>query len=346
MVGMKKFIRKERLYILLLVFVILINIAVLTTGKDDHARVKPGKAKIPAYQLQPSRQDVERIFKEKKYLAVLFSLAMLLIAAIFFLGVLVDTILASMKFAGNEPAIRTGDPGRVRWNLWDVYKVSILFLFFGHMTVLIESALVRVFPVLNNNNFRMILNSSVLDTIGIVFILYFTIGQYKERLISLGLTFRNFFKNVFYGVVAYVAAVPILIVVLVIIGVAVSVFKYVPERQPVVELFLREKDPTFLFYTSIFAAFVGPIIEELFFRAFMYQAFKKYVGVFWAVMVTSVFFAALHAHLIGFLPIMILGIVLCYVYEKTGSIVSSITVHTIHNLSMVFLVFLVKQLMG
>ena len=60
--------------------------------------------------------------------------------------------------------------------------------------------------------------------------------------------------------------------------------------------------------------------------------------------VTAGLFAALHAHIVGFFPIMVLGMLLAYIYEKTGTLVSSVTVHMIHNLSMVFLVFLVKQI--
>jgi membrane protease YdiL (CAAX protease family) len=119
---------------------------------------------------------------------------------------------------------------------------------------------------------------------------------------------------------------------------------YVPEKQAVVELFLKEKDARFLFYTSMFAAVVGPIIEELFFRGFMYSAFKKHIGVIGAMLITAVMFAALHAHAVGFVPIVVLGLLLAYLYEKTGTLVSSITVHVIHNVAMVLLVFLVKQL--
>jgi membrane protease YdiL (CAAX protease family) len=54
-------------------------------------------------------------------------------------------------------------------------------------------------------------------------------------------------------------------------------------------------------------------------------------------------FAALHSNVVGFLPIMVIGITLTYLYERTGTLVSSITLHIIHNLNMVFLVFMVKQ---
>ena len=75
----------------------------------------------------------------------------------------------------------------------------------------------------------------------------------------------------------------------------------------------------------------------------MYSAVKKYVGYFWSLLFTSLVFASLHANIVGLVPIMVIGIALAYLYEKTGSLVPSITVHIIHNLSMVGLVFLVKQ---
>ena len=55
-------------------------------------------------------------------------------------------------------------------------------------------------------------------------------------------------------------------------------------------------------------------------------------------------FAALHAHPVGFLPIMLIGAVLAYLYEKTGTLVAPITAHIVHNLCMVGFVFLLKQM--
>ena len=109
------------------------------------------------------------------------------------------------------------------------------------------------------------------------------------------------------------------------------------------ELLLKEKGGAFLAYSSLFAAILGPVIEELFFRGFLYGVFKKYIGVFWSMTITAAIFAALHTHIVGFFPIMALGMLLAYLYEKTGTLVSSITVHIMHNLGMVFLVLLIKQ---
>ncbi len=202
----------------------------------------------------------------------------------------------------------------------------------------------KSFHFMKNDNLRMILNSSVLDALTIVFILYLTVGQYKERLASLGLSLKNFGRNVYYGIIGYLAAVPVLVGTLVIIAVIIHITKYVPEKQPVVELFLKEENTAFLAYTTIFAAGLGPVVEELFFRGFLYGALKKNIGIFWSVLITAALFAALHTNIVGFLPIMVLGVVLAYIYEKTGTLIPSITVHVIHNFSMVLFVFLVKQL--
>jgi membrane protease YdiL (CAAX protease family) len=183
-----------------------------------------------------------------------------------------------------------------------------------------------------------------MDILVVVFMIYFTVVQYKESLASLGLSVKNFLRNVWYGVVAYVALIPILIGIIAMISVVINVIKYVPPKQPVVELFLKERNAPFLLYTSLFAAIAGPVIEELFFRGFVYNAIKKYIGIFWATLLTAAMFAGLHTHLVGFLPILALGILLAYLYEKTGTLISSITVHMIHNFGMVLLVFLVKQL--
>ena len=349
------FIRRERLYFLLIVFILMVNTVVIyypgrkAGGQKASIAQKsvkadkdlPGKV-LDEFSLSP--EETAKIVSQKKDLAFLLSISALLILLVLLSGLLIDSILVCMKLVGRSIDIRSQDPGRALWNIWDVARVAILFFFLGYMATIIESFLVREFRFLKNDNLRMIINSSILDTLSVIFILYFTVGQYKEKLTSLGISFKNFFRNVAYGIAGYIAAVPAFIFVLLITLIVINITKYVPERQAVVELFMKEKNAPFLIYTSFFASVIGPIIEELFFRGFMYGALKKYTGIFWATMITATVFASLHANLAGFLPIMVLGILLAYLYEKTGTLVSSITVHIIHNFSMVYFVFLIKQL--
>ncbi|OGW78569.1 MAG: hypothetical protein A3C51_00310 [Omnitrophica bacterium RIFCSPHIGHO2_02_FULL_46_20] len=347
------FIQRERLYILILVFVLLFNLAAILHGESkSKQKVVPGPTSVlsaeeaKAKKFEESlvrRQEMEKALHKNKEALILFSLAAILILGLILLGLVIDAIIFSSKLAGKNLDVHTRIPGPVRWGLLDVGKVVLLLLFFAYLLILSEVFLSRLFPILKVDNFRMIVNTSLLDIIAAALILYFTIDRHKERLAALGLSTKDFFKNVFYGIVGYIALIPILIALLIITAVVINIIKYVPERQPVVELFLKEKDIAFLAYSSLFAAIIGPIIEELFFRGFMYGALKKYLGVLWAMIMTAAVFAALHTQIVGFLPIMALGILLAYIYEKTGTLVSSITAHIIHNLSMVFLIFLIKQ---
>ena len=344
------FFKRDRLYLLLIIFILAVNTAIFLPlekkgqgKKTDVSERVIGKEKM-AEQLLLERENVEGMLHKNRPLAILFMLTSLLILAIIFLGILVDLLLLSFKLSRKKIEMATYKPHNISWNAWDVAKVVILFMFFGYCIIVIESLLAAPFPILKNNNFRMILNTSILDLLCAVFILQLTVGQYKEKLISLGISFKNFFRNIFYGIVGYMAIIPILAGLLIITAIVIKLINYVPEREPVVELFLKEKDSAFLIYTSIFTSMLGPVIEEVFFRGFMYNAFKKYIGIFWAVLLTSALFAGLHTNIVGFLPIMTLGILLAYLYEKTGTLVSSITVHTIHNLSMVLFVFLIRQI--
>lgn len=352
MIKVLNFINKERLYILILIFVLLFN-AVVFLYSDKSAAPKKAKAKSAIdirqersqrfhEEFVSRRSDIEESLRKNEGLTLLLGLVTMLIAALLLLGITIDFIIFAAIFR-NKLDIRTLSPPPAKWRIWDICKVAILFMFFGYIIIISEAFWSRIIPALKSDNIRMIVNTSILDILAVFFIINFTVVQYKESLTALGLSASNFFKNVFYGVMGYIAIVPVLIAILAVTAIIINVTKYVPERQPVVEMFLKEKGTAFLTYSSIFAAIVGPVIEELFFRGFMYGALKKYVGIFWSMAITAAIFAALHTHIVGFFPIMVLGMLLAYLYEKTGTLVSSITVHIMHNLSTVILVFLVKQ---
>ncbi len=341
MMKFTELVRRERLYILLLIFVMLAGLLFAVSGQGGKVKAESAKAKVAANSLQ-----MEKLLQEERPLAIIFTIASLLIIFILFLGVVVDIILFSARLSGKAIDIHTYRPDVAKWDILDIARVIILFLFFGYILIIIESFLVKTLPVIKNGNLRMVLNSSILDALTIILILYFTVWQYKEKLKNIGITFKNFFANILYGVVGYVATLPLLFLILALTSVVTGLFKYVPKEQVVVELFMRENNPAFLLYTSAFAAIAGPIVEELFFRGFMYSAVKKHAGIFWATVITALLFALLHAHAVGFLPIMVLGILLAYLYERTGTLVSSVTVHIMHNFSMLLLVFLAKSVKG
>ncbi len=336
------FVRQERVYFLLIIFILLINAITVNmdSGREHALKTAEGTGEIFA-----DRAEMEKFLSENRDLAVIVGLVSLLVIAVIMLGLALDILIVSLKLSKGTINISTSPFIASGWPLADVGKVAVLFLFFGHVIIISESFLSGVFPFFNDENIRMILNSCILDILAVVFIVHFA-ARHRQDITALGISARNFFRNVLYGLTAYIALVPALVAALALILLIVTITKYVPEKQPVVELFMNEKNASFLFFSSVFAAIIGPVIEEIYFRAFMYKALKRRAGLAAAAILSSAIFAALHSNIVGFVPIFMLGILLVYLYEKTGTLVASMTVHITHNLGMVFFVFLLRQLKG
>jgi len=262
---------------------------------------------------------------------------------LFFAGLILDAVFLfgpdRKAVFSKGPLIKTG------WGPWDVCRVVILFSFFAYVLIIIESGIVSLMPSLENKKYLiMMLNSTVMDFLAIAIVLRIALVEYKERLRSLGLSMANFIKHIGIGIIGYITALPVIIGALVFTMWITKLLKYTPPMEPVVKLFLEEKSLLLLMYSAVFAIVFGPICEEIFFRGFMYPALKKRMGALMSIICTAFLFSVLHTNAVGFLPIMVLGVLLAYLYEKTGSLVPSIGVHVIHNAGMMLLVFLTKGL--
>jgi membrane protease YdiL (CAAX protease family) len=192
----------------------------------------------------------------------------------------------------------------------------------------------------------MLINTFFIDIFAGLVLLYFVIVKYRERLASMGLKFSSFFKDILSGITTYIFIAPLLLVILFLSILLLDFLGYTPPPQPVFEVFMEEKRSDVLLFLTIFVAVFGPIAEEMFFRGFMYSAIKKRLGVLTAALLSAAIFSSLHTNIVGFLPIMTLGVLLAYLYETTGSLVASMTVHIVHNSIMVGFVFFIKELMS
>jgi membrane protease YdiL (CAAX protease family) len=78
---------------------------------------------------------------------------------------------------------------------------------------------------------------------------------------------------------------------------------------------------------------VAPVVEEFFFRGFMYRAFRTNMPAGVAALAVGGIFGAIHAPTgVAAIPLLIFfGVVLCLVYEWTGSLYWAIAVHAINN---------------
>ncbi len=89
---------------------------------------------------------------------------------------------------------------------------------------------------------------------------------------------------------------------------------------------------------------LAPVSEEIFYRAMIYPFLRGMVGKSWGFILAGLVFGLAHWDLWRALPLAIGGAILCYLYEKTGSILVPITAHGVWNGIMALLVMLKIQI--
>ncbi|WP_367870561.1 lysostaphin resistance A-like protein [Luteolibacter sp. Populi] len=116
----------------------------------------------------------------------------------------------------------------------------------------------------------------------------------------------------------------------------------IESMQESVKLLKEAKDPVVLILMGVAAVIVAPVAEEIVFRGYLYPAAKRFCGPVCGIIFASMVFAAAHANVVALLPLFILAVLLCLVYELTGSIWANISVHFLFNAATVAIQLLVR----
>ncbi|MCY4575948.1 MAG: type II CAAX endopeptidase family protein, partial [Chloroflexi bacterium] len=90
-------------------------------------------------------------------------------------------------------------------------------------------------------------------------------------------------------------------------------------------------DPISFAIIALSAVIIAPLFEEIFFRGFMYQAFRKTMAVWPAAILTSLIFGMAHIDPAIIIPIALVGMILLGIYRWTGNLWSSIITHAGYN---------------
>jgi membrane protease YdiL (CAAX protease family) len=82
----------------------------------------------------------------------------------------------------------------------------------------------------------------------------------------------------------------------------------------------------------------GPFCEEIFFRGFALPVFARRYGLWGGILISAALFSAFHFSIGALVPIFIFGIVLAWLYVRTGSIYPSMIAHSVQNIVATLLV--------
>lgn len=223
-----------------------------------------------------------------------------------------------------------------RWGLIEIVLVYTGIFFSG----IIASLLGSQFPVLRAGFgmgdigfflFAFLIQFVMTIALVYLFVIVLAEGSWSDLGIK-NTAWFNYFK---YGVQGGL----ILILVVIVLGIVIKQFQ--PELPPQYyeEMLRSAGNLTVALLVILVGAVLAPFSEELFYRGMVYPVFRGKLGPGWGAVVAGLVFGLVHLDLWRALPLAVGGVILCYIYEKTDSILVSAVAHGVWNGTMSIIVF-------
>lgn len=161
-----------------------------------------------------------------------------------------------------------------------------------------------------------------------VFILGILLAGKKKLVALFGLRWPGFPRGVLPALLVLVCLYPVLHLIQ---NAVIQIYGPQQGQQELVH-FLRDS-PAWKEKSVVIAMVViwAPLVEEFIFRGVFFGVLRQYIGLWGGLILSSVVFALVHAHIPTLPGLFVLGMVLGAVYHKTGSLWAPIFLHSIFN---------------
>lgn len=121
--------------------------------------------------------------------------------------------------------------------------------------------------------------------------------------------------------------------------------RWTPKNLPIEEYF---KNAASGYALALFGILVAPVVEEIFFRGFLYPALERWIGVVAGLVLTSAAFSLLHGGQLGeawapMLVLFLVSAVLTAVRIRTHSVATCVLVHMGYNATLFSIMFIYTQ---
>jgi hypothetical protein len=214
-----------------------------------------------------------------------------------------------------------------KWGISDVVWVLILRI----LVVFILGRLVLPLIPVVSQQLLNVLDRVILICLTLIFALRW--GSLKD----LGLKWQPLGKNIAFGLIGGVA---LFVLATGAQHIFVSFLAADITTNPLVSMAANAKTPLQLAAPLFVAGVMAPIAEEIYYRGFALPAFIKRWGVVIGVIVSGLFFSAVHLSVIWFAEIALVGMGLAFLYYWTGSLIPGIIAHSFVNSARLILVYL------
>jgi membrane protease YdiL (CAAX protease family) len=217
------------------------------------------------------------------------------------------------------------------WNIWDlifIYAISAVFAF-----PLADGVLTQIGPWLTGQSgaevesllffLRYLFYFTIVMAVILMVVLKIRRGSWQD----LGLRSISFKNLLVYGLGAGLGIVTIIL----ILGIAMQMLQPEVPPQAIEEVLRAAKRPEEILFIVLAAVFLAPMVEELFYRGMIYPYLRNHFGILGGSLISGLIFGLAHWDLWRALPLAIGGVLLCWIYEKSGSLWASICAHGVWN---------------
>lgn len=225
---------------------------------------------------------------------------------------------------------------KVPWKSWEAVLVFVLS--WVGIPLLILSAFRFAAPYdaniqafvqgIRTNDITASFQLTVLDALAGLGCIWLVLRKYKVGWDSLGLRKFNVLKTSLLIGVMFVTFLALVYIAMIVTKLLVPGFN--PDQAQVNEFTQAVTGNARLI--SFFALVViPPIIEEIVFRGFMFPAFSGRVGILFGALFSSLLFGFAHLQANVGVYTVVLGLLLCFMYKKTNSIIPGMLLHMLNN---------------
>ncbi len=131
-----------------------------------------------------------------------------------------------------------------------------------------------------------------------------------------------------WGLAGYFAALPLVVVVSLVNQ---RLLQNHGGGNPILEIILGSHDRLTIGILWFMVAVLAPVFEETLFRGFFLTSLTRYFPTWSAIALSGSLFAIAHLNVADILPLSVLGMVLGYVYLRSGNLLASMLLHGIWN---------------
>lgn len=169
--------------------------------------------------------------------------------------------------------------------------------------------------------------------------------HFTRGLSGFGLNFRTFFKDLWWAIVNLLTVRPLIFFGLFAVSIIGKLFvgeDFQLEKHQSLETIAANDNVIKLWIMISLITVITPVFEELLFRGIIQSTINSYLSRPWcSIFITSAIFASLHSpH--HFLAVFALSSCMGYAYQKSGSLIRAILIHSLFNTANTLTVLLIS----